>query len=97
MNKPYCFKEIVKKEVFEKYSTVQLINGMRERDFSFNCEEYMYASNCPYYEHCKANNQFNILTIYDILKTRPHIPNKIESKKIRQYRAKHKIKMTSPR
>jgi hypothetical protein len=83
MNKEWCFKEIVKREDFEKYSTAQLINKMRELDFFFECGEYTYSSNCPHYKHCKANNQLNILTIYDILKTRPHLPNKIESKKIR--------------
>lgn len=97
MNKEWCFREIVKREDFEKYSTAQLINKMRELDFSFECGAYTDSSNCPHYEHCKANNQLNILTIYDILKTRPHIPNKIESKKIRQERAKHKIKTTSAR
>ena len=98
MNKVWCFNEIIDRKVYEKMPTLQLIREMRRLDYNFECGEYIYAeSNCPNYQHCRANRQLNIMTMHDILKTRPHIPNTPESKKIRQYRAKYKIKMTSPR
>lgn len=66
----------------EKLYTKQLINKLREVNLCGS--EYDSESK-------KENLDRYIKSIKQVLSTREHIPNKIESKKIRQEKAKKKI------
>ena len=93
-----CFSMMSKAEL-EKLSTVQLIRLMRKVDFQFfgTDVDCGYNGFCQCEKACKKIRTDLVMTIYEILKSRPHIPNKIEAKKIRQLRATKKIKMVSRR
>ena len=88
-----CYEAISKVDL-EKMSTVQLIQFMRQLDiYNTYCDDPL----CHRTKECRKVRQNLVMEIYELLKTRPHILNKIEAKKIRQQRAAKKIKTVSAR
>lgn len=92
-----CYRNIPTKEL-ETMATKNLIELMRyyERgdiDYTNDC----YWGNCQCRKECIELRRRMSMRIYEILKTRPHIPNKIEVKKLRQERAAKRFKTTSAR
>jgi len=92
-----CYRNIPTKEL-ETMATKNLIELMRhyERgdiDYTNDC----YWGNCQCRKECIELRRRMSMRIYEILKTRPHIPNKIEAKKLRQERAAKRFKTTSAR
>ena len=81
-----CFRNIPTKEL-EAMATKNLIELMR----------YYYWGSCQCKKECVELRRRMSMRIYEILKTRPHIPNKIEAKKLRQERAAKRFKTTSAR
>lgn len=97
MTTPQCF-EIISEEKLQLMATKNLIDLMRVYDYI--CPDYTYDcywGNCKCQKACKALRREMAMRIYTILKTRPHIPNKAEAKKIRQERAAKRFKTTSAR
>lgn len=97
MIKP-CY-ELIEKGQLEKMSTVNLIHLMRAYEFGYYHDTSMdcYMGNCKCHEMCDKNRAVMVMRIYDILKTRPHIPNKKEAKALRQQRAAKRFKTVSAR
>lgn len=97
MIKP-CY-ELIENEQLEKMSTVNLIHLMRAYEFGYYHDTSMdcYMGNCKCHEMCDKNRTVMVMRIYDILKTRPHIPNKKEAKVLRQQRAAKRFKTVSAR
>jgi hypothetical protein len=92
-----CF-EIISEDKLNLMATKKLIDLMRFYDY--NCPDYThdcYWGNCKCQKACAALRREMVMRIYTILKTRPHIPNKAEAKKIRQERAAKKFKTISAR
>ena len=92
-----CYKNIPTKEL-ETMATKNLIDLMRHYehaniDFTDDC----YWDECQCQKECLELRKRMTARIYEILKTRPHIPNKAEAKKIRQERAAKRFKTTSAR
>lgn len=88
-----CVGIVRTNEELNKMSTVQLIRLMRTLDFSLDYECY----ECHNLKECRALKKETVWQIYEILKTRPHIPRKNEARKLRQARAKNKFKTFSAR
>lgn len=96
MIKP-CYENISTKEL-EQMATKNLIALMRYYDNHYNNYEYdCYWGNCQCKAECLELRKRMSMRMYEILKTRPHIPNKIEAKKLRQQRAAKRFKTTSAR
>lgn len=92
-----CYKNIPTKEL-EMMATKNLIELMRYYDHNYNdsaCD--CYWGNCQCQKECVELRKRMSIRIYEILKTRPHIPNKIEAKKLRQERAAKRFKTVSAR
>ena len=92
-----CYKNIPIKEL-ETMATKNLIDLMRV--YNYACPDYThdcYWGNCQCQKECLELRKRMTERIYEILKTRPHIPNKAEAKKIRQERAAKKFKTISAR
>ena len=80
-----CKHNFRTREELEKLHTKQLLNS-RITHYP-RCEDYHYNT-CRYWGECKKEfDDFNKL-VKEILATRPHIPNKKESKAIRKERIK---------
>lgn len=99
MIKP-CYKLIAKSEL-EKMATVSLIRLMRAYEFrrydDYYSMECLNEHRCQCEKECRQNILIMINRIYEILNTRPHIPNKKEARKLRQKRAKERFKTVSAR
>ena len=92
-----CY-ELIEKEQLEKMSTVNLIRFMRYYDNHYNNSDYdCYWGNCQCKAECLELRKRMSMRIYEILKTRPHIPNKKEAKALRQQRAAKRFKTVSAR
>ena len=92
-----CYRNIPTKEL-ETMATKNLIGLMRYYDHNYNdssCD--CYWGNCQCQKECIELRKRMSMRIYEILKTRPHILNKIEAKKLRQERAAKRFKTTSAR
>ena len=79
--------------------TKNLVNLMRYYEiglnrWSYDCYE---GGHCQCRKECQAIRTTMANKIREILNTRPHIPNKIEAKLIRQERAAKRFKTTSAR
>lgn len=71
------------KEDLEKLHTKQLLNKLNEQRFgSFDCEF------CPYDSICFKTATKNKMMLKEILKTRPHIMSKKESREYRKAKIK---------
>lgn len=75
-----CFFNSIQKEELEKLHTKQLLNMLRQTN---RIHFYEYCCDCEDYYNCKKNYTKYISMLKEILATRPHIPNKKESKAIR--------------
>lgn len=79
-----CKHEFQTREELEKLHTKQLLRN-RITHYPNGCCDYGY---CPYLAECrKEYDDFHDL-VKKILATRPHIPNKKESKAIRKQKIK---------
>ena len=85
-NNNSCIMKEFTKEQLEKYHTKQLIKILRaqSRQLDLSC-----ADGCKYFLTCKKIIEKNIILLKEILATRPHIPNKKESKAIRKAKKKN--------
>lgn len=82
-DEPKCIISHLERETLEKLHTKQLLNRLRGHYLSTSCYEY-----CKNASICSKINRENIELIKDILKDRPHILNKKESKELRKARIK---------
>ena len=80
-----CKHNFRTREELEKLHTKQLLNS-RITHYP-RCDNYYYSP-CSYWAECKKEfDDFNKL-VKEILATRPHVPNKQESKAIRKAKIK---------
>lgn len=75
----YCIK--ITKEQAEKMPTRQLLKILHKHHWSPECE------NCQY----QCYMYLNRVVLKEVLKNRPHIPNKEESKALRKIRIKEGV------
>jgi hypothetical protein len=80
-----CIVKKLTREYLESFHTKQLIKILRAQslNITLTCKDY-----CNNVSLCSSITKQNCELIKDILKTRPHIPNKMESKKIRKDKIK---------
>lgn len=69
-------------DVLKTFNTRHLLGILRSIRKNLSCNDYMYYITLLSYKD----------RVKSVLDTREHIPNKLESKRIRQLRAKHKKK-----
>ena len=79
MNKYLCVVEVLDKNQLESMHTKQLLKELRNTRAGICCYEY----GCENESLCKHNHDENVRILKEVLATRPHIPNKQESKAMR--------------
>ena len=73
--------DVFKREDLEQYHTKQLLQILKAQRIQVG----LYCSDCcEHFCKCKELTDNNIKLLKEILATRPHIPNKKESKAIRK-------------
>ena len=79
MDKYLCVVEVLDKNQLESMHTKQLLKELRNTYAGICCD----TDWCENGALCKHNHDENVRRIKEILATRPHIPNKQESKAMR--------------
>lgn len=80
-----CIITHLNKNDLEKLHTKQLLKKLRGHNICLSTYCYEYCKNSSI---CSKIKDENVALLRDILKNRPHVPNKKESKELRKARIK---------